>query len=573
MRVCSICKTSYSDKIDYCFVDGASLTQDDASTAINRVSSLTASQSSTDIFSIVNEDDDGPTEAFALPTVEGGGELPSVSDMIQMSSGKRRRRRRGRSKSNLSDLQNKTIIPESFDLEKLEEPQVLEHTAFFKRTETTQPESIDNVSDQTRDVTEPKVIGAPLDGVVSSDDISTGSDTDTLVIGEKSSDASQIPHDAYKPEKGMPEQTKAPIISVAKSPVVEHAVPQSEPVSPDFEEDPVVSDYPSEDSYDFAVEAPEAKKKWGSLYIGGALAFGLVLVGIFSLQGGPQNGPSSPPQDLVKSDKIEPIPQAVSKEMPPEAVQPEPVIEEPDNAVAVAEAAAVENTPENGEEEPEAVPPIATPPPPPPAQTAPPQAPPVAIQPQTAPEPQPATPPPPIAVTPPTPANTQSSSETAGSSSGQALEWGTQEPEAPSASRVSIDVNVAGAVVFVNDTRKGTAPLSITLPMGDTATIRVEKDGYTPSTKRVVPGQEEQSVQFILEQIAVEVETAPLQQVIFIKPIGLTVNVNGNSISIPQMTQLPIGIHTAKWTDSDGVAQQKTLRVGESSTPVRISLE
>ena len=262
----------------------------------------------------------------------------------------------------------------------------------------------------------------------------------------------------------------------------------------------------------------------------------------------------------------------VEEPTPPPKPEPKPVeppVEDTQEAVAAAPTEDTEST--------EAVPPVPVPVPPtpvtPPAPVTPPPTPPPATPPPAT--PPPAAPPPPISVTPPQPSNPEASAETSSAStqsnSGQSLEWGAAEPEVPSSSRVSINVNVPGAVVYVNDVRKGNAPINVTLPMGEEAVIKAEMDGYTPQTKRLVPGQEEQSVNLTLE--AVVVEAAALQQVIFIKPIGLTISIDGKTISIPQMTQLPIGLHTATWTDANGVSQQKSVPVAQSSTPVRISLE
>ena len=582
MRVCSHCKNTYSDKVDYCFMDGMSLMPDDASTAINRVSSLSASQSSTDIFSIVN-DEDGPTEAFALPTAQGGAGLPSVSDMIQISSGKGRRRRRGRSKSSLSDLQNQTIVPESLEPEHLEGPQVLENTAFFKRTDIQEqftPEAFDSpAAESVSDMTEPQIIGSPLEDDELAENVPQSNDTDTLII------ASSLPVD-------IPDSLEDEVVNEPESAPDEFAVggPVEAGISvsdaaPFVNETP--ASIPSQEAkpnaqsfqaYEPQSERAEPKSKRGLFWGLGAL---VVIIGVVALAiPSKSEKPAKKPVAVAKQSEVAKPPAPITP--PPEPIKPpEPeVVEEPvdeegvdEEGVEGVEAVATAAVDEDSDATtavptpPAPVPTVAsTPPPaptPPPASTPPPQ--------QT---PPPAPPPPPINVTPPQPppAQAANTSSAASSDANQDLEWGSAAVEEPVRdSQVSITVNVPGADVFVNDVRKGQAPLSVNLPMGEQVVVKAKKEGYREQSKSLVPGSPEQSLSLTLEQLVTE--TAPLQQVIFIKPIGLSISINGASISVPGMTQLPVGLHTATWTDAEGVQKQKSVVVNESATPVRISLE
>lgn len=68
-------------------------------------------------------------------------------------------------------------------------------------------------------------------------------------------------------------------------------------------------------------------------------------------------------------------------------------------------------------------------------------------------------------------------------------------------SSLTITTNAVGGVIFLNGERKGAGPLTINDLERDSYTVRVEADGYKSKEERISLGQEDQTVNIVLEEI------------------------------------------------------------------------
>ena len=102
------------------------------------------------------------------------------------------------------------------------------------------------------------------------------------------------------------------------------------------------------------------------------------------------------------------------------------------------------------------------------------------------------------------------------------------EPAAPEQATLTVRTVPEGATVFVGSESRGTSPLDLTLDVGETVTLRVEKEGFLQAERELTPEPG-------MAPLDVQLEAAPYVLAVAVTPEDAepTIMVNGESPADP----------------------------------------